>query len=74
MSTKVFNSAKYGTVTVTSSTHKRTMTKYVVDKVITHEEACIIQLQLGYHPHGYGVYGFETKSTTTSWCRGNSCD
>ena len=71
---KTFNSKKYGVITVTWKSDGRTMTKYTVNKVITDEEASDIQLELGYHPCGYGKYGFKTTSTTSSWSRGNSCD
>lgn len=72
--TRTFNSKKYGVITVVSKPYKRTMTWYHVDKPITQDEASIIQLKLGYHPCGYGIYGFATKPDHSTWTRGNSCD
>jgi hypothetical protein len=73
MATRIFNSAKYGTVTVTFRS-RSDKTIYIVDKVITDDEASIIQLEMGYHPCGYGFYGFKTTETTSTWYRYNSCD
>ena len=41
---------------------------------ISKEEACELQMQLGYHPAGYGFYAFDSTITMTTWKCGDSCD
>ena len=72
--TKVFNSQKYGKVTVTV---KRTSTmdrldsmQFKCDKVLTEEEALIVQAAMNYHPNGYGHHNFNGNS----WRCWSSCD
>lgn len=53
---------------------KSRMHKFFVPFAITEEEACELQMQLGYHPAGYGFYRFETAENATTWLCGNSSD
>lgn len=71
---KVFRSKKYGTLTVSILKQDKSKTTYLVDHKITKEEAEIIQLELGYHPYGYGLYDFKQSNGSTTWYRWNSCD
>ena len=57
-----------------TTTRERSMTTYTANKVLTREEAAEYQLEKGYHPSGYGFYGFKVEDGKTSWSRGNSCD
>ena len=41
---------------------------------ITQEEAAELQMQLGYHPAGYGLYGFKVTEDGTEWKCATSCD
>lgn len=69
MDTTVFNSKKYGKLTVTKKRTKYDFI-YTVDKDITEEDAKAIQIALGYHPAGYSFHGFK-KNTWTSY---NNCN
>ena len=41
---------------------------------ITEEEAMEFQQQRGFHPSGYGFYGFTYKNGISKWNCSNSCD
>lgn len=48
------------------------------DRPITEQEAMEAQNRLGYHPMGYGFYGFDGECVdnryTVTWCCHASCD
>ena len=46
--------------------------KYVGD--ITEDGAMELQQKAGYHPAGYGFYGFAYINGTARWNCSNSCD
>lgn len=75
MESKTFNSAKYGTITATrTKKNYRSNNLFTADKVITKEEAGLIQIELGYHPAGYSFTNYKTTATHTTWECWNSCD
>ena len=41
---------------------------------ITEGEAMEFQQRSGFHPHGYGFYGYNYKNGKTYWNCSNSCD
>jgi len=41
---------------------------------ITEGEAMEFQIESGFHPHGYGFYGFISKDNISKWICSNSCD
>ena len=41
---------------------------------ITDEDAIELQKGEGYHPSGYGFYGFKCENDITTWNCSNSCD
>jgi hypothetical protein len=41
---------------------------------INEDQATEIQMQLGYHPCGYGFYSFNPSDDKTTWKCGDSCD
>jgi hypothetical protein len=47
---------------------------FSVSGSISKEEACELQMQLGYHPAGYGFYAFDPTITLTTWKCSDSCD
>ena len=69
------NSKKYGEIisrrTKSSFTSNHS---FMVNKVITSEEAKIIQEYLGYHPAGYSFTNYKTTQSQTTWECWNSCD
>ena len=46
--------------------------KYVGD--ITEDGAMMLQQRAGYHPAGYGFYGFACINNVARWNCSNSCD
>lgn len=73
ITSKTFNSAKYGKVTVTRQL-KGGDNWFHTDTELTQDEAGTVQQQLGYHPAGYHFYDFKTDVNGTSWKCYNSCD
>ena len=71
--TKTFNSKKYGTLTVTMQ-RRNSNYYFYTDKPITNNEASLVQLELNYHPAGYGFYGFKSDHLGSTWHCFNSCD
>lgn len=61
-------------VTMLSHHNGSSMHKFTVDQSITEDQACEIQMKMGYHPAGYGFYAFESNVKETSWKCGDSCD
>jgi len=53
---------------------KSRMFEFTYPGPLTEQEACEIQMQLGYHPAGYGFYGFKSTPLLTQWSCGDSCD
>lgn len=47
---------------------------FTVPFAISKEKALELQAQLGYHPAGYGFYGFDPTISQTVWKCGDSCD
>ena len=41
---------------------------------ITEGEAMEFQQESGFHPHGYGFFGFTCKDGISKWNCSNSCD
>lgn len=50
------------------------MYRFSVPMVITEKEAMEVQMSLGYHPAGYGFYGFKATETESTWMCSHSCD
>lgn len=73
---RAFNSAKYGTITVTmtSGFGRGNDHGFKVDKVITSQEAGIIQERMGYHPAGYSFHSFRSFKQCSTWKCWTSCD
>ena len=46
--------------------------KYVGE--ISEDEAMEFQEEAGFHPHGYGFFGFTCKDNISKWSCNNSCD
>ena len=44
------------------------------DGELTESEAMNIQGQYGYHPMGYGFYGYKVENDVTTWHCQRSCD
>ena len=44
------------------------------DGVITEGEAMNLQEDYGYHPAGYGFYGYKVENNVTTWECQRSCD
>ena len=74
MESKTFNSAKYGKITITRQL-KQSNNWFFTNRIITRDEALIIQGKMNYHPAGYGLYDFKVDNDNgTSWKCSNSCD
>ena len=72
---KTFNSAKYGTITVTRTQDSyRSNHLFTSDRVVTKEESCILQEYMGYHPSGYSFENYKTTATHSTWECWHSCD
>ena len=41
---------------------------------ISGDEAMEFQGEAGFHPHGYGFFGFTCKDNISKWSCNNSCD
>ena len=41
---------------------------------ITEDDAIKLQEEAGYHPAGYGFYGFKSKNGIATWNCSNSCN
>ena len=42
--------------------------------MLTEDEAMELQLEYGYHPFGYGFYGYKVENGVTTWECQRSCD
>ena len=47
---------------------------YTYDGVLTEGEAMNLQDDYGYHPAGYGFYGYTIEDGVTTWECQRSCD
>ena len=72
MSTRTFNSAKYGTITVTQE-RKDNDIVFTTSIAVTRDETAIIQQYMGYHPNGYS-FECKPKTNITTWTCWSSCD
>jgi hypothetical protein len=48
--------------------------KFEIDTEISREIAMGFQIELGYHPAGYGFMDFESTPTKTTWFCWDNCD
>lgn len=67
--TKVFNSNKYGTITITYNRIGKSIV-FTSNRNLLLNEAKTIQEHLGYHPAGYSFYDYQLNT----WKCWNSCD
>lgn len=58
----------------TTQTKVGRMFKFFTPFELTQAEALKVQLELGYHPSGYGFYSFMSSKIATTWMCGDSCD
>ena len=47
---------------------------FLVQGAISEEKAIELQIKLGYHPSGYGFFGFDPTISQTVWKCYNNCD
>lgn len=62
------------TVSVLWNHNNGSMNKFSVPKSITEKEAVDLQMELGYHPSGYGFYSFDPTLSETTWKCADNCD
>ena len=51
-----------------------TWNMFAVPHIISKDHAIKLQMELGYHPGGYGFYSFKVENNKTTWQCANSCD
>tara|TARA_Y100000296_G_C4939672_1_gene140808 strand:- start:113 stop:307 length:195 start_codon:yes stop_codon:yes gene_type:complete len=47
---------------------------YTYDGVLTKDQAFEMQTEFGYHPHGYGFFGYKVEGGVTTWNSFKCCD
>lgn len=47
---------------------------FVVPYLIDEDTALMLQMEMGYHPSGYGFYAFDPTISQTTWKCRDSCD
>ena len=62
------------TVSVSGESNVTGTMEFSYDGVITEGEAMNLQDDYGYHPAGYGFYGYTVEDGVTTWECQRSCD
>jgi hypothetical protein len=61
-------------LTLIKKERERTMIKFSTPEALTEEQAREAQMNLSYHPSGYGFYSYQSTALGTTWQCGASCD
>lgn len=55
-------------------TGKVSWNHFTYDGILSEDEAAKVQMDIDYHPAGYGFYSYAVKDGKTTWQCSTSCD